>query len=169
MKLNIIRGILIVLILCVFFVIFGFSNQNSQTSGGTSQKVTEAITKNVKKIQDLEPKEKEKVIDKIENVIRKIAHYSIYTLLGLLLMGLMSTFKIKEMDKIAVSLIIGVLYASTDEIHQAFIPGRGPLITDVILDSIGVLTGIFIAMFIFTIIKYIQKKEHKVYKKHHRK
>ena len=48
MKLNIIRGILIVLILCVFFVIFGFSNQNSQTSGGTSQKVTEAITKNIK-------------------------------------------------------------------------------------------------------------------------
>ena len=160
MKLNIIRGILIVLILCVFFVIFGFSNQNSQTSGGTSQKVTEAITKNVKKIQDLEPKEKEKVIDKIENVIRKIAHYSIYTLLGLLLMGLMSTFKIKEMDKIAVNLIIGVLYASTDEIHQAFVPGRGAQITDVILDSMGVLTGIYITMLFLEVFRRICRKKY---------
>ena len=160
MKLNIIRGILIVLILCVFFVIFGFSNQNSQTSGGTSQKVTEAITKNIKKIQDLEQNERKIVIDKIENVIRKIAHYSIYTLLGLLLMGLMSTFKIKEMDKIAVSLIIGVLYASTDEIHQAFVPGRGAQITDVILDSLGVLTGIFITMLVLEVFRRICRKKY---------
>lgn len=160
MKLNIIRGILIVLILCVFFVIFGFSNQNSQTSGGTSQKVTEAITKNIKKIQDLEQNERKIVIDKIENVIRKIAHYSIYTLLGLLLMGLMSTFKIKEMDKITVSLIIGVLYASTDEIHQAFVPGRGAQITDVILDSMGVLTGIFITMLVLEVFRRICRKKY---------
>ena len=160
MKLNIIRGILIVLILCVFFVIFGFSNQNSQTSGGTSQKVTEAITKNIKKIQDLEQNERKIVIDKIENVIRKIAHDSIYTLLGLLLMGLMSTFKIKEMDKIAVSLIIGVLYASTDEIHQAFVPGRGAQITDVILDSMGVLTGIFITMLVLEVFRRICRKKY---------
>ena len=160
MKLNIIRGILIVLILCVFFVIFGFSNQNSQTSGGTSQKVTEAITKNIKKIQDLEQNERKIVIDKIENVIRKIAHYSIYTLLGLLLMGLMSTFKITEMDKIAVSLIIGVLYASTDEIHQAFVPGRGAQITDVILDSMGVLTGICITMLVLEVFRRICRKKY---------
>ena len=160
MKLNIIRGILIVLILCVFFVIFGFSNQNSQTSGGTSQKVTEAITKNIKKIQDLEQNERKIVIDKIENVIRKIARYSIYALLGLLLMGLMSTFKIKEMDKIAVSLIIGVLYASTDEIHQAFVPGRGAQITDVILDSMGVLTGICITMLFLEVFRRICRKKY---------
>ena len=122
--------------------------------------MTEAITKNIKKIQDLEQNERKIVIDKIENVIRKIAHYSIYTLLGLLLMGLMSTFKIKEMDKIAVSLIIGVLYASIDEIHQAFVPGRGAQITDVILDSMGVLNGICITMLFLEVFRRICRKKY---------
>ena len=66
-------------------------------------------------------------------------------------MSLMITYKLKELDRIAVSLIIGVIYASTDEIHQAFVPGRGPLVTDVILDSMGVLTGIFIVMLVLKI------------------
>lgn len=67
-------------------------------------------------------------------------------------MALMSTYKIKELDRIAISMIIGVIYAATDEIHQAFVPGRGPLVTDVILDSIGVLTGICIVLLVYKII-----------------
>ena len=73
-------------------------------------------------------------------------------------MSLMSTYKIKEINQIGASLIIGVIYASTDEIHQAFIPGRGPQITDVMLDSLGVLTGIFISMLLIEIIRRITKK-----------
>ena len=169
MKLNIIRGILITALITIFVTIFGFSNQDAEKSGGLSQKVTNFVVELIPRIKYMPEQEKENIVNRIEKIIRKLAHFSIYTIVGILLMSLMSTYNFKELDKIAISLIIGIIYASTDEIHQAFIPGRGPLITDVILDSIGVLTGIFIAMFIFTIIKYIQKKEHKVYKKHHRK
>ena len=152
MKLNIIRGILITSLIAIFVTIFGFSNQNSETSSGLSQKVTNFVVEFIPSIKNMPEPEKENVIDRIESIIRKIAHYSIYTLVGILLMSLMSTYKIKELDRIAVSLIIGVIYASTDEIHQAIVPGRGPLITDVILDSMGVLTGIFIVMLFYKII-----------------
>ena len=35
-----------------------------------------------------------------------------------------------------------VLYAIGDEIHQAFVPGRTPLVTDVAIDALGGLLGI---------------------------
>lgn len=158
MKINIIRAILIIALIGTFSIIFGFSNQDSKTSGGISQKVTEFIIKFIPSIQQKEENQREEVIDRIESVIRKIAHFSIYTLVGFLLMSLMSTYKIKEINQIGTSLIIGVIYASTDEIHQAFIPGRGPQITDVMLDSLGVLTGIFISMLLIEIIRRITKK-----------
>ena len=152
MKLNIIRGILITTLIAIFVTIFGFSNQNSETSAGLSQKVTNFVVEFVPSIKNMPEKEKEEAEYRIEKVIRKIAHYSIYTLVGILLMALMSTYKIKELDRIAISMIIGVIYAATDEIHQAFVPGRGPLVTDVILDSIGVLTGICIVLLVYKII-----------------
>ena len=152
MKLNIIRGILITTLIAIFVTIFGFSNQNSETSAGLSQKVTNFVVEFVPSIKNMPEKEKEQAEYRIEKVIRKIAHYSIYTLVGILLMALMSTYKIKELDRIAISMIIGVIYAATDEIHQAFVPGRGPLVTDVILDSIGVLTGICIVLLVYKII-----------------
>lgn len=152
MKLNIIRGILITALIAIFVTIFGFSNQNSETSAGLSQKVTNFVVEFVPSIKNMPEKEKEQAEYRIEKIIRKIAHYSIYTLVGILLMALMSTYKIKELDRIAISMIIGVIYAATDEIHQAFVPGRGPLVTDVILDSIGVLTGICIVLLVYKII-----------------
>ena len=152
MKLNIIRGILITTLIAIFVTIFGFSNQNAETSSGLSQKVANFVVEIVPSIKNMPEQEKEEVVDRIESVVRKIAHYSIYTLVGILLMSLMSTYKIKELDRIAVSLIVGVIYASTDEIHQVFVPGRGPLVTDVILDSIGVLTGICIVLLVYKII-----------------
>jgi hypothetical protein len=39
--------------------------------------------------------------------------------------------------------VLVVLYAIGDEIHQAFVPGRTPLVTDVAIDSIGGLLGIY--------------------------
>ena len=162
MKINIIRVILIIALIGTFSIIFGFSNQDSKTSGGISQKVTEFIIKFIPSIQQTEENQKEEIIDRIESVIRKIAHFSIYTLVGFLLMSLMGTYKMKEIDQIGTSLIIGVIYASTDEIHQAFIPGRGPQITDVMLDSLGVLTGIFIAILLLEIFRKINNNRLKI-------
>ena len=154
MKVKVIRFILVLLLILTFGMIFNFSNQDSEKSGSTSQKVTEAITKDIKSIQKLNKNEKAKVIDKIEDVIRKIAHFSLYALVGLLLMALFSTYNINEKNKIISTIIIGAIYAISDEFHQSFISGRSGQVSDVFLDTLGVTVG---GLFILLIIKTVKK------------
>ena len=154
-KINILRIIIIILILGTFGIIFGFSSQDSEKSSGISRKITEVLTSNIKSIQEKPKAKREKILDRIESIIRKIAHFSIYTVVGILLMILFKTYNIGEMNGLSASLIIGVIYASFDEIHQCFIPGRGPQVTDIVIDSMGVLFGILLVLLIQKIYKKI--------------
>lgn len=74
-------------------------------------------------------------------------------------MAFFETYKLKELDKLGFSLIIGIVYASSDEIHQCFTPGRGPLLTDIIIDTMGVFLGILLVMLILKVHKIIQDKK----------
>ena len=147
-KINILRIVLIILLLATFIRIFCFSNQNGTQSSGVSRKVTEIVTSNIKKVQSMPKSEKEIFLAHTEKIIRKLAHFSIYTVVGLLMMSLMSTFKLKQSKRIWTSLIVGVLYASSDEIHQYFVPGRSARVFDVMIDSAGVGLGICIIIFV---------------------
>lgn len=163
MQKNVLRGILIVLLLCTFYIIFGFSSQNGEESGGISKKITEFILENSSKYNSLEQTKKEEVSKRTERIIRKIAHFSIYTLVGFLLMALFSTYEnIKRKYQIYISAIIGILYAISDEIHQSFTPGRGPKITDVFIDSLGVFFGMAVILLIIEIINMKNTRCHKM-------
>ena len=74
-------------------------------------------------------------------------------------MALMSTYEIKNKLRVLVSFIIGVVYASSDEIHQLFVPGREGAVRDVLIDSTGVITGICIVIIILKIIKGIKSSK----------
>ncbi len=39
---------------------------------------------------------------------------------------------------------IGIAYAVTDEVHQAFVPGRQGAVRDVLIDAVGVLIGVYV-------------------------
>lgn len=163
MQKNVLRGILIVLLLCTFYIIFGFSSQDGEKSGGISKKITGFILEKSSKYNSLEQMKKEEVSKRTERIIRKIAHFSIYTLVGFLLMALFSTYEsIKRKYQIYISAIMGILYAISDEIHQSFTPGRGPKITDVFIDSLGVFFGMTVILLIVEIINRKNKKCHKV-------
>lgn len=163
MQKNVLRGILIVLLLCTFYIIFGFSSQDGEKSGGISKKITEFILEKSSKYNSLEQTKKEEVSKRTERIIRKIAHFSIYTLVGFLLMALFSTYEnIKRKYQIYISAIIGILYAISDEIHQSFTPERGPKITDVFIDSLGVFFGMAVILLIIEILNRKNKKCHKM-------
>ena len=163
MQKNVLRGILIVLLLCTFYIIFGFSSQDGEESEGISKKITDFILEKSSKYNRLEQTKKEEVNERTERIIRKIAHFSIYTLVGFLLMALFSTYeKIKRKYQIYISAIIGILYAISDEIHQSFTPGRGPKITDVFIDSLGVFFGMVVILLIIEIINMKNTKCHKM-------
>ena len=163
-KINILRAILIALLLMMFVIIFNFSNQNGDKSGNLSREVTEEVTKNINSIQKLEKSEKEKALNEIEHYIRKLAHFSLYLIVGILTMSLMCTFDLKNVKKIFASLGIGVVYACSDEVHQLFILDRTASIIDVFIDSSGVCVGILIVYCIakkFIYNKNLKKSLHK--------
>lgn len=140
-----------ILLLVTFYMIFNFSNQDGEKSGGLSRKVTTII---VEKMLSTSEDVKIETIRKLEPIIRKLAHFSIYTITGILLTSLASTYKIRRIEKIYFSMLIGMLYAITDEIHQAFIPDRAAKLTDVVIDTMGVGVGITVVL---TILKQFNK------------
>lgn len=88
-------------------------------------------------------------------IIRKIAHFTEYLCLGLSIMfAFYGYFKGKKLSLLPIQ-AIATLYATTDEIHQYFVPGRYGTWSDVLIDSCGAFTGILIYYFI------CKKKEEK--------
>ena len=65
----------------------------------------------------------------------------------------MLTFRIKNIIRIGISFSLGLIYAISDEIHQSFIPGRSAQVTDVLIDTSGVIFGIVLVLLIYTLIK----------------
>lgn len=140
MKLNIIRTILIILLLGTFYIIFGFSSQTGEDSGKISTKISKFIINivNKEKIND------ETTVHAVEVVVRKLAHFSIYMVVGCLLMGLCCTYNLTTKQKFMISVIIGFLYACSDEIHQLFVSERTGKPTDVLIDTSGCFVGTLI-------------------------
>ena len=69
-------------------------------------------------------------------VLRKLAHVVEYAVLGGLL------FRAVAHEPTAV--LLGSLYAVTDEVHQAFVPGRDGSPLDWLLDTVGAAAGVLI-------------------------
>lgn len=155
------RILFLIMLIITFCIIFNFSEQNGEMSGSLSKKVTEFIVKIVSKIKTMDTATKLHYIEKLHPLIRKLAHFSIYAVVGFSVMGFMCTFDMKNIFKLIISFGVGVSYAITDEIHQSFTPGRTPSIMDVGIDSLGVLTGIFILIvliiFFESIIEWLKK------------
>lgn len=80
------------------------------------------------------------------HIVRKMAHFCEYTLEGFLLMLCMRVYTRRYVRHISVPMLGGVLTAMADETIQIYSPGRSSQVTDVWLDSAGVLVGILIAL-----------------------
>lgn len=52
--------------------------------------------------------------------------------------------------KYLISILICIIYATSDEIHQIFVPGRACQIRDILIDSIGSITGVYLYKLINT-------------------
>ncbi len=139
--------ITIILIIAWMTVVFYFSNQIADDSSKLSGEITRAI---LNFFHILEGKTLEQQ-SAIEIVVRKLAHFSIYTLGGILILLHVNLYKIKQNKKVIIAWLIGTTYAITDEIHQLFVPGRSGEIRDVCIDSLGVITGIIILLIIINI------------------
>jgi len=89
-------------------------------------------------------------------VVRKIAHFIIYSALGASLVNFFRSLKPKRFPNwkpVLVSLVIATVFSTFDEYHQSFIPGRDSNPRDIIIDTLGAIAGFCIFIAIFCLIK----------------
>jgi VanZ family protein len=65
--------------------------------------------------------------------LRKVAHFLEYAVLALLWSWTLGVAPVR----LGVAWLLSTLYAASDEWHQSFVPGRGPAVGDVLVDSAG--------------------------------
>jgi len=128
MQKIIIRIISMLLLLTTFFIIFNFSAQNGEESGSLSNKVTTIFINKFPYTKNLSIETKQKLIEHAEPIVRKLAHFSIYTAVGMCIMAFMCTFPLKLRTRLGTSLLVGLVYAISDEFHQSFVPRKRAII-----------------------------------------
>lgn len=126
-------------------IIFWFSAAPAKESSEMSMSAgTLILQKLVPGYEEWEEDRQQEFAEKIEYPIRKCAHASEYAILGILLMLTWNSYIPDAKRGSLIMFAVGAFYAASDEFHQLFVPGRSGRLTDVLIDSAGLLAGIFL-------------------------
>ena len=131
-RLNIARTLLI----CLLVFIWGNSLMPGEISGAISDWVKELLAKFLPTGLEEE--------DDGGHLIRKLAHFTEFACLGLLLTWLFGMMGEKKGHLFCMPLLFGMMAACMDETIQVFTPDRGPSPIDIWIDTCGVAAGIMI-------------------------
>ena len=119
------------LIACCLCFIWGNSLMPGEVSAAFSDWVGEIL----EALLDMPPQPSQG-----RGLLRKIAHFTEFAALGMLL-----TWRMGMQGKpLWLGQLFGSLAACVDETIQCFVPGRGPGLRDVCIDSSGVFTGMIL-------------------------
>ncbi len=150
---NVFRIILIISLAWTFYTIFQFSGENATESSERSGSIIINIVNILPATKNLSENEKQEIVEKVQPIIRKLAHFSIYAYVGVLMMSFASTYQLLLWKKSTISVVTGLLYAISDEYHQSFVPGRSAQWQDVLIDLTGVIVGSIIVLICISIYK----------------
>ena len=127
------RNIRICVILLILNLMFIWGN--SMLPAEVSQKISDCVL-------ELLPEIPEQPIQQSDgsHLVRKLAHVAEFTVLGMLLSWLTAMRKRKWW----LTVPLGTIVACIDETIQMFVPGRGPGLLDVGIDTCGVLVGMLL-------------------------
>lgn len=140
------------LTICLMVLIFFFSAEDADRSNATSGMVARWFAERFTAgFSEMTAEEQQALIDDIQFTVRKSAHFLEYTALGFMIRCCLESWAGDRRKKGLgpAGWTLGALYAATDEAHQLLVDGRGGTVTDVLLDSSGVLTGVLIWTLIF--------------------
>ena len=121
--------LLVILWMSFIFIMSSYdSNESSQQSG-----LIVGIITNIFNISNT---------DILSHIIRKLAHFTEYLILGILVINMFTKNNAKK--SCLLSILLCIIYATSDEIHQIFTPGRACQIKDILIDSVGSITGVYL-------------------------
>ena len=152
--LYLLRIFLLGLILLNMTTIFLLSAQNAEKSTQTAEKLESVVLDTFLPDAEEHPTDfTEAIRSNLLVFLRKSAHVIEFFTLGALLLLFLLTWKRPPLLWAGCALLVSILYAISDEIHQYFIDGRTASVTDVLIDSAGALGGILLVLLIHTLVK----------------
>ena len=159
---KVMRFVLIALTAGWMAMIFVMSSADALHSAGMSHSFDRTVAKAIHRDFDSWDAERQnEYILKIDHPVRKIAHFTEFAVLGVLLFATCSVWGLGLLRSLLLSLPLGVVYAAVDEIHQSFISGRSRQFTDVMIDSAGVLLGCAVSVLAVLILAGRRRKKQK--------
>ncbi len=142
-------------------LIFWFSSKQADDSNNSSLKIANKVLSIYETITHHKYYEEEKVtiLNEINHIVRKTAHFCEYALLSFLFAFHIWVISIRNKRLFLIPILLSFLYASFDEFHQTFVSGRAGMFRDVLLDSAGAATGsLFFTLLIILFINKAHKK-----------
>ncbi len=138
--------LLIAVIVFLYVLIFIFSGQDGETSGGLSKKISRQCVEIFDKLDKGSWSDtlKQEIAENMEHPIRKLAHFTEYALLATAIGCLCILWLKPERQKWqwhGITLLI-FISAALDEWHQSFVPGRYCSFKDVFIDTCGGIFGL---------------------------
>lgn len=130
--------IAVIITVAVMIAIICFSAQSGEESNGISRALGEKLMRLFPALRD------RFTAGEWNYFLRKLAHFTLYFILGCGLTGTAS--RQRRISPVLIAIVGGTFFAATDELHQFFSNGRQPLVWDVLLDACGVATGSAFAM-----------------------
>ena len=140
--------ILALLVILNMTVIFRFSAESKEESGSRSAGITALLLPILHPEYDtLSEADQRAAMEQTHHLVRKLAHFLEYALLGFLSAALLLYLNHRVLRGrgwlwatwVAPPLFC-LVYAISDEIHQIF-SGRGPAVKDVLIDLAGAIAG----------------------------
>ena len=165
-KLFLILSIIsLIMVVVTAIFIFYFSSQSASESTKTSNSVTDVVIEITQPdYPSLPPETQKERFQLTSTVVRKMAHFTEFFLLGLFSILTIKFFELYKNKKVKLSylyaLLFSTLYAASDEIHQIISENRGPSIKDVLIDCSGSLLAILIVFVVFLLINRHQSIKH---------
>ena len=160
------RLIYFIFTILMLIIIFLFSSQASENSNYLSYTISDKI---YQKIENTEEKNqtniikeeskyneklttntnnkfpiKNKIFYNINYTIRKLAHISLYLLLGIFSLLFIRTYNIDLKKSIIITILFCFIYACLDEFNQYLRGTRTALFTDSLIDTFGCMLGCLI-------------------------
>lgn len=148
--------ILPILLALLMGFIFLMSAQPADDSTETSSRFcTLAAHVLLSDFEDFDTVTQNQIIEKLSFAVRKTAHFTEYALLGFLWYMWLRKRKYSPLTALAAT----ALYAVTDELHQAFVPGRSCELRDVLVDTSGGLFGIIAGFAVLAVLHCLLHRE----------
>ena len=145
--------------LVLMILIFSFSAKNGTSSAGMSIGYAKELARILSFFGFFKIHSNADLMmhaEAVHTFVRKTAHFTEYAVLGFFTYKAVSC-DVKDRKKaVLMAQLISTGYASTDEIHQMFVPGREGKVFDVMIDSCGAFCGIMVSCITQ---KFIEKKK----------